>query len=174
MMIERLGVVLACAACGKVVAPTPLQEPNPPQENVVSAPLQESNLQQEDVATAVLRTVALHELKATDVEKPVCLALRGGSEQANATVLAAVRSKYPRAVPDSECSGGGPDGSSVRAPGGLGVRIDIGPVAVIGADGASCNGGGAYVSGGAREIRYTLARNGGSWSITDEKLVREM
>ncbi|HEY4176489.1 MAG TPA: hypothetical protein VGM90_06650 [Kofleriaceae bacterium] len=125
-----------------------------------------------DAATVdVLTAVALHELKDVDPQKPVCLAIRGvGPEE----VLPAIKAKYPNTVVDSACHGGGPDGSSVQAPDGPGVRIDIGPVTVTNGDTASCNGGGAYVSGGAREIQYIVEHHGSTWSVTNEKVLSEM
>lgn len=126
-----------------------------------------------DATADVLTTVARHELKGTDAQKSVCIATRGAD---NAVIVAALKPAFPNAVPDAECSGGGPDGSSVTGPAGPGVRIDIGPVTVIGADAnqATCNGGGAYVSGGAREIQYSLERTGSTWAITGEKILSEM
>lgn len=119
----------------------------------------------------VLTAVALHELKEVDAQKPVCLATRGVTAE---EILPSIKAKYPNAVVDTECSGGGPDGSSVTSPKGPGVRIDIGPATLMGADSASCNGGGAYVSGGAREIQYIVENHGGEWAVTHEKVVSEM
>lgn len=160
-MLERFGVVLLLVvACGG-------KKPIPSKGEADEADRTALSMENE-----VLKAVALHELGDIDLEKPVCLAARGAPDID--ALRAQVRAKYRNTVANEECSGGGPDGSSVRAPGGPGVRIDIGPVTIVTEHSASCNGGGAYVSGGAREIRYIVENKGGTWTVTHEKIVMEM
>lgn len=81
-----------------------------------------------------------------------------------------LRSRYPNAVPDAECRGGGPSGPVELSAGGAAVRLDIGPVTCIDDVTASVPGGGPH-SGGttASERVYTVAKDGDGWRVTGEK-----
>jgi hypothetical protein len=121
---------------------------------------------------AVLVTVYLHELHAAklDASTNVCLAVRGEVTDF-AAVLGAVRQSYPKAVPDAECSGGGPSGPVVLNAGGNAVRLDIGPITWLGDTTAKITGGGPHAGGAtASEREYTVVEDGGTgWKVTDEK-----
>jgi hypothetical protein len=120
---------------------------------------------------AVLATVYLHELAAAklDANTNVCLAVRGEVTDF-AGVLAAVRQKYPKAVPDAECSGGGPSGPVVLIAGGNAVRLDIGPVSWLDDGTAKLKGGGPHSGGmSVHEREYTVVKDGDGWKVTDEK-----
>src|SRR5690349_10197533 len=117
---------------------------------------------------AVLLTVFLHELAADEItpDTGVCLAIRGTVDDF-ASVLAAVKAKYPKAVADSECSGGGPSGPVVLNAGGSAVRLDIGPVSWPDESTAKITGGGAHAGGPtASEREYTLVKDGDGWKVT--------
>lgn len=120
----------------------------------------------------VFEVVVFHDLENASLAsgEAVCVGTRGATSDGSA-LLAAIRSRYPTAVPDGACSGGGPDGPVVvTATHGKAVRIDIGPIE-WGAEGAARIGsGGAYRGGGIREVEYTLAKHGSKWEITTTKL----
>jgi hypothetical protein len=87
-----------------------------------------------------------------------------------AAVLAAVRAKYPKAVANDECSGGGPSGPVVLNAGGNAVRLDIGPISWPDESTAKITGGGAHAGGPtAHEREYTVVKDGAGWKVTDEK-----
>lgn len=120
---------------------------------------------------AVLLTVFLHELAAASItpDTGVCLAIRGEVDDF-ASVLAGVQAKYPKAVANSECSGGGPSGPVVLNAGGSAVRLDIGPISWPDANTAKITGGGAHAGGPtADEREYTVVKDGSGWKVTDEK-----
>lgn len=119
---------------------------------------------------AVLVTVYLHELHEAklDANTNVCLAVRGAVTDF-AAVLGAVRRTFPQAVPDAECSGGGPSGPVVLN-GANAVRLDIGPVTWMDDATAKINGGGAHAGGPTvSEREYTVVKDGGGWKVTGEK-----
>ena len=128
-----------------------------------------SSLSDED---AVFEAVLLHDLATTTVGsgEAVCLAIRGAKTDGRA-LLAAIKARYPTAVPDTECAGGGfASPVTLRATGGRAVRLDIGPIE-WGPDGAAkIASGGAYRGGGVREVDYRVENHGGSWQVTSEKL----
>jgi len=120
----------------------------------------------------VLLAAMLHDLASAklDAKEAVCDAARGATGDGSA-LLAALQKKYPSAISDKDCEGGGPDGSSVKVKktGGKGVRLDVGPVEWHG-DKASVISGGAYRAGGVREVEYTIEKVDGAWKVTSEKL----
>lgn len=120
---------------------------------------------------AVLATVYLHELDAAklDAATNVCLTVRGEVTDFEA-VLGAVRQRYPKAVPDAACSGGGPSGPVVLNAGGAAVRLDIGPVTWVSATTAKITGGGPHAGGATvSEREYTVVADGDGWKVTGEK-----
>lgn len=119
---------------------------------------------------AVLVTVYLHELQAAklDATTNVCLVVRGEVTDL-AAVVGAVRRSYPRAVPDAECSGGGPTGPVVLKAGGNAVRLDIGPITWVDAATGKITGGGAHAGGGSvSEREYTVVKDGEGWKVTGD------
>src|SRR5215467_11995643 len=62
----------------------------------------------------IFSVVIFHELDGASLAsgEGVCVSARGAVNDGTA-LLAAIRSRYPTAVPDGQCSGGGPDGSHV-------------------------------------------------------------
>ncbi len=119
---------------------------------------------------AVFEAVFLHELA---VDKPqqdevVCLAVRGQTSDGSA-LLAAIQARYPNAVRNSECSGGGPSGP-VTSHGRAAVRFDIGPIEWRDDGTARVKGGGGHRGGMTVDEReYGLVKAGSGWKITDEK-----
>jgi hypothetical protein len=120
---------------------------------------------------AVLATVYLHELRTAgiDASTNVCLTVRGEVTDF-AAVLGAVRGSYPNAVPDAECSGGGPSGPVVLNAGGAAVRLDIGPITWVDDATAKITGGGPHAGGmTVSERQYTVVKDGGGWKVAGEK-----
>jgi hypothetical protein len=153
----RIAWLLLIAACGSSGST------NPPPSSVPPAALTKDD--------AVLEAVALHELKAAPpaADEAVCVAIRGGTTDGTA-LLAAIRTRYPTAVANSECTGGGMDPVTLIA-GGKALRIDIGPVTWSG-DVAGCGGGGVHRGGGsAREVKYIVEKSGGGYKVTNETVV---
>jgi hypothetical protein len=121
----------------------------------------------------IFAVTIFHELEQASLApgEAVCVGARGATSDGTA-LLAAVRSRYPTAVPDGQCSGGGPDGSPVvvTATHGKAVRIDIGPIEWPQEQGkARIVSGGPYRGGGVREVEYTLEKHGSKWQITGTK-----
>jgi hypothetical protein len=121
----------------------------------------------------IFAVVIFHELDQASLAsgEGVCIGARGATSD-GAALLAAVRSRYPTAVPDGECAGGGPDGSHVvvTATKAKAVRIDIGPIEWAQEQGkATIASGGAYRAGGVHEVEYTLEKHGSKWQITATK-----
>ncbi len=121
----------------------------------------------------IFEVVILHELEHASLAsgEGVCVGARGATSDGTA-LLAAVRSRYPTAVPDGQCSGGGPDGSHVvvTATRAKAVRIDVGPIEWAQEEGkATIRSGGAYRAGGVHEVEYTLEKRGSKWQITATK-----
>jgi hypothetical protein len=119
---------------------------------------------------AVLEAVLLHEIGKTSVGagEAVCVTTRGASDQP--AVVAAIHARVPAAVPDRECSGGGPTGPVTHtATGGKAVRFDVGPVKWLDETNARVNGGGGHRGGGAIEIEYAVVKTGDGWKVTGEK-----
>jgi len=121
----------------------------------------------------IFAAVIFHELDQASLAsgEGVCIGARGATSDGTA-LLAAVRSRYPTAVPDGQCSGGGPDGSHVivTATHAKAVRIDIGPIEWPQEQGkATIMSGGAYRAGGVHEVEYTLEKHGSKWHITATK-----
>ncbi len=121
----------------------------------------------------IFEVVTFHELEQASLAsgEAVCVGARGATSDGTA-LLAAIRSRYPTAVPDGQCSGGGPDGSHVvvTATRAKAVRIDVGPIEWAQEAGkARIVSGGAYRSGGVREVEYTLEKHGSKWQITATK-----
>jgi hypothetical protein len=120
---------------------------------------------------SVLATVYLHELAVAKLGAGtnVCLVVRGPVTDF-ARVLAAVQHRYPKAVADAACSGGGPSGPVVLEAGGAAVRLDIGPITWVDDATAMINGGGPH-SGGmmVHERRYTVIKVGAGWKVTGER-----
>ncbi len=121
----------------------------------------------------IFAVVIFHELEQASLAsgEAVCVGARGATSDGTA-LLAAVRSRYPTAVPDGQCSGGGPDGSHVvvTATRAKAVRIDIGPIEWAQEQGkATIVSGGAYRTGGVHEVEYTLEKHGSTWQITATK-----
>jgi len=121
----------------------------------------------------IFAVVIFHELEGASLAsgEGVCIGARGAVNDGTA-LLAAVRSRYPTAVPDGQCSGGGPDGSHVvvNATKAKAVRIDIGPIEWAQEQGkATIASGGAYRAGGVHEVEYTLEKHGSKWQITATK-----
>lgn len=120
---------------------------------------------------AVFEAVFLHEIAGAQVagDETICLAVRGQDSDGTA-LLAAIRARYPRAVSNAECSGGGPDGPVIHtATGGKAVRFDIGPITwrddhTAGIDGGGGHRGGATVA----ERHYTVEHKDGAWKVTGE------
>ncbi len=120
---------------------------------------------------AVLAAVYLHELEqaSLDASTNVCLAVRGEVTDF-AAVLGAVRASFPHAVPDAECSGGGPVGPVVLNAGGSAVRLDIGPITWVDDATARITGGGPHAGGmTVSEREYTVVLDGGDWKVSGEK-----
>lgn len=154
----RFALLLTITACGTSASNT-----SPPQE-VPPA----SGLTKDD---AVLEAVAQHELNASPpaVDEAVCVAIRGATTDGT-HLLAAIRARYPTAVANTECTGGGHDPVTLIK-GGKALRIDIGPVNWTG-DIASCNGGGVHRGGGsARELKYIVERSAEGYKVTNETVV---
>jgi hypothetical protein len=152
-------------------SPTPAEAPKPPADapnRPADAPDPPPTMSKND---EVLVTVYLHELDAAklDASTNVCLVVRGEVTDF-AAVLAAVRRRYPKAVPDAECSGGGPSGPVVLNAGGDAVRLDIGPITWTDDSTAKITGGGPH-SGGMQvnEREYTVVKDGDAWKVTGEK-----
>ncbi len=121
----------------------------------------------------VFAVVVFHELEQASLAsgEGVCVGARGATSDGTA-LIAAIRSRYPTAVPDGLCSGGGPDGSHVvvTATRAKAVRIDIGPIEWAQEQGkATIVSGGPYRAGGVREVEYTLEKHGSKWQITATK-----
>jgi hypothetical protein len=121
----------------------------------------------------IFEVVIFHELDQASLAsgEGVCVGARGATNDGTA-LLAAVRSRYPTAVPDGQCSGGGPDGSHVvvTATHAKAVRIDVGPIEWAHEEGkATIASGGPYRAGGVREVEYTLEKHGSKWQITATK-----
>ncbi len=121
----------------------------------------------------IFAVVIFHDLEQASLAsgEGVCVGARGATSDGSA-LLAAIRSRYPTAVPDGQCSGGGPDGSHVVVitTGAKAVRIDIGPIEWAQEQGkASIVSGGVYRAGGVREVEYTLEKHGSKWQITATK-----
>ena len=148
----RFGLLVFIMACGSTTGGTPKTAGMPKND-------------------AVLVTVYLHELAEAklDAQANVCLAVRG--EVADFTaVLGAVQQKYPNAVPDAQCSGGGPSGPVVLNAGGNAVRLDIGPITWVDESTAKVTGGGAHAGGPTvSEREYTVVKHGSGWKVTGEK-----
>jgi hypothetical protein len=120
---------------------------------------------------SVLAAVFLHELAQAKLETStnVCLAIRGEVTDM-AAVLRAVRAQFPKAVPDAECSGGGPAGPVVLNAGGSAVRLDIGPITWVDDATAKIGGGGPHAGGmTTSEREYTVVRDGDTWKVIGEK-----
>ena len=129
-----------------------------------------------DKDDAVFEAVVVHDLGAAQLAagEAVCLATRGATTDGTA-LLAAIQAHYPTAVKDGECGGGGPAGPVVlTATGGKAVRIDIGPIEWNPDGTARIASGGAYRGGGVREVEYTVTHASAGWTVTAEKLLREM
>jgi hypothetical protein len=151
--MERVAVLVFSIACGAGSSPTATES---------------SVLSKND---AVLAAVYLHELEQArlDASTNVCLAVRGDVADFSA-VLGAVRASFPRAVPDAECSGGGPTGPVVLIAGGNAVRLDIGPITWVDEATAKITGGGPHAGGMTTSERdYTVALDGDEWKVTGEK-----
>ena len=121
----------------------------------------------------IFAVVIFHELDGASLAsgEGVCIGARGATSDGTA-LLATIRSRYPTAVPDGDCSGGGPDGSHVvvNATKAKAVRIDIGPIEWAQEQGkATIASGGAYRAGGVHEVEYTLEKHGSKWKITATK-----
>ena len=121
----------------------------------------------------IFAAVILHDLDSASLAsgEAVCVGARGATSD-GAALLAAIRSRYPTAVPDGQCSGGGPDGSRVvvTATHANAVRVDVGPIEWPQEQGkATIVSGGAYRSGGVHEVEYTLEKHGSKWQITATK-----
>jgi hypothetical protein len=121
----------------------------------------------------IFAVVIFHDLEQASLAsgEGVCVGARGATSDGSA-LLAAVRSRYPTAVPDGQCSGGGPDGSHVvvTATHSNAVRIDVGPIEWAQEQGkATIASGGAYRAGGVHEVEYTLEKHGSKWQITATK-----
>lgn len=121
----------------------------------------------------IFAVVAFHELDQASLAsgEGVCIGARGATSDGTA-LLATIRSRYPTAVADGQCSGGGPDGSHVvvTATKAKAVRIDIGPIEWAQEQGkATILSGGAYRAGGVHEVEYTLEKHGSKWQITATK-----
>jgi hypothetical protein len=118
---------------------------------------------------AVLEAVLLHEIgKASVANEVVCVTTRGATDAT--AVVAAIHARVPAAVPDRECSGGGPVGPVTHtATGGKAVRFDVGPVKWLDETNARVNGGGGHRGGGAIEIEYAVVKTGDGWKVTSEK-----
>jgi len=121
----------------------------------------------------IFAAVIFHELDGASLAsgEAVCISARGSTNDGTA-LLAAVRSRYPTAVPDGQCFGGGPDGSHVvvTATHAKAVRIDVGPIEWAQEMGkATIASGGAYRAGGVHEVEYTLEKHGTKWQITATK-----
>src|SRR3990167_8825817 len=120
---------------------------------------------------AVFEAVFLHELARASLgaDEAACLTTRGGTTDGSA-LLATIQARYPTAIDDAACSGGGPSGPvTVSATGGAAARFDIGPVEWLDADHARGTSGGADRGGGARETILELTRSGGTWKVSGEK-----
>ena len=159
--VTRAALLVVMAACGGA------HDPAMPDNRGGSTALSKDD--------AVFEAVILHDLGATKLapDEAVCVATRGATTD-GAALLAAIQSRYPTAVRDSACRGGGPDGPVVLAASGLhAVRIDIGPITWVG-DIASIASGGAYRGGGVREVEYIVEHVGSAWQVTSEKPLREM
>lgn len=147
--------LLVVAACSGAAGPggrTPSGEP----------------LSKED---AVFEAVFLHELARASLgaNEAACLTTRGSTTD-GAALLKTIQARYPTAIANVECSGGGPTGPvTVTATGGAAARFDIGPVEWIDEDHARVTSGGAHRGGGAHETILELTRVGGTWKITGEK-----
>jgi hypothetical protein len=121
----------------------------------------------------IFEVVILHELDQASLAsgEAACIGARGATSDGTA-LLAAVRSRFPTAVRDGECSGGGPDGSHVvvTATKAKAVRIDVGPIEWAHEEGkATIMSGGPYRAGGVHEVEYTLEKHGSKWQITATK-----
>ena len=121
----------------------------------------------------IFAVVIFHELDGASLAsgEGVCIGARGATSDGTA-LLAAVRSRFPTAVRDGECSGGGPDGSHVivNATKAKAVRIDVGPIEWPQEQGkATIVSGGPYRAGGVHEVEYTLEKHGSKWQITATK-----
>ena len=131
-----------------------------------------SGLSKED---AVFEAVVLHDMTEGKVAKDeaICLVTRGATSDGTA-LRAALAAKHPVVVADGECTGGGPDGSSVTRNGGKAVRIDIGPVKWVSDTVATIESGGAYRMGGVREVEYRVEKTADGWKVVGEKLLRQI
>jgi hypothetical protein len=151
-------------ACGGAATHSPVSDSKdtPP----VSKPSTPA-LSKDDV---VFETVFLHEL-AADTPRPdegVCLATRGATSD-GAALLAAIQVRYPTAVLNRECSGGGPTGP-VTSNGRAAVRFDIGPINWLDDNTARISGGGGHRGGMvANEREYSVVKDGGGWKVVGEK-----
>lgn len=158
-MTNWIPVVLVVAACGNG-APGP------------TTPT--AGLSKDD---AVFEAVLLHEMTAAapGADEAVCVAVRGAENDGEA-LLAAIRARYPAAVANRECSGGGPDGDvTLTATGGKAVRFDVGPITWDGDDRARIEGGGGHRGGAtAREVEYTVVKDGRGWKVAGERVLREI
>jgi hypothetical protein len=120
---------------------------------------------------AVFEAVFLFELARANLGKDeaACLTTRGSTTDGS-DLLATIQARYPTAIANKECEGGGPSGPvKVTATGGAAARFDIGPVEWKDDEHATVTSGGAHRGGGAHETILELTKSGGSWKVTGEK-----
>ncbi len=173
-------VAVVLAACGSgggaktETAPTPVATP-------VAAPLAPpepapSALAKDD---AVLEAVLLHEIEqaAPKPDEALCLRVRDAAGKlldASAPLLDAIAQRYPKAIPASRCSGGGPTPVTVQG-GGAGISFDVGPVKWAGntalAEGGGGSRGGMHM---VHEVEYRVEADGAGWKVVSERVVRQM
>lgn len=170
-LLALLGLAaVACASPGAGVErprPTPDDEQPRPMSDDAQPP-STPGLSRDD---AVLEAVFLYELAESPPvgDEGVCLTVRGGLSDA---LFAAIKQRYPTAVQNVECKGGGPTGRvKLVATDGDAVRFDIGPVTWDSDHRARCTGGGGHRGGGAREVEYTVEPAGGGWKVVAAKVM---
>lgn len=165
-------MVLAMAACGSSDTPPP----NVPGGGGTGSGTGSATPPAAVSDEAILEAVYLHEITAAAMkpDETACLRVRdaaGGMGDASATLIAAVKAKFPRVVAASACQGGGRDPVRVIDPPGPGVMFDIGPV-VRDAMGIRVKGGGGHRGfGSAREVEYTITVSGGTATVASERLL---
>jgi hypothetical protein len=120
---------------------------------------------------AVIVAVLVHEIETYDARatSSLCITTRGADD--TEAIFATIAARYPTAVKDSECSGGGPTGPVRDGAGNSAARFDVGPAAFLDDKTATCGGGGPHTGGGARDLQYRLERSGDSWKVVDEKVM---
>jgi hypothetical protein len=118
---------------------------------------------------AVFEAVFMYELaRGLAPDEVACIRTRGATNDGTA-LLATIQARYPTAVADRVCSGGGPMGPVTAGTGAAAARFDIGPVEWLGADHVRIVSGGAHRGGGAHETIFELKRSGGTWKVVSEK-----